>query len=304
MKPPQFQYCAPGILDEALRLLAQCGTDAKVLAGGQSLIPLLNMRLAAPLYLVDINRVAALDYIDARESYLAVGATVRQRSVEQSAVVQQRHPLLVEVIKHIGHMQIRNRGTLAGSIAHADPAAELPALLSCLDGEVVARSSAGERIIKAEQFFTTYLTTALDAQEIVTEIRFPWLLPQAGWACIEFSRRAGDYALAGAIAVVLPTHEGTCLSARISYFGISATPVRGYEIEQMLAGTTLDDAVLQAAAQAAERLVDAELNDIHATPAYRRSLTAEATRRVLRSAWQRCNRFDPRGRISQPLNDA
>lgn len=288
MKPPHFQYCAPGILDDALEVLDRYGTDAKVLAGGQSLIPLLNMRLSTPLYLVDINRVAALDYITARESYLAVGATVRQRSVEQSTVVRQRHPLLIEVIEHIGHMQIRNRGTLVGSIAHADPAAELPALLSCLDGEVVARSSAGERIIRAEQFFTDYLTTALDAQEIVTEIRFPWLPPQAGWACIEFARRAGDYALAGAIAVVIPTAEGTCQSARISYFGISTTPVRGYEIEQMLAGTSLDDPVLQAAAHAAEHLVDGELRDIHATSAYRRALTAEATKRVLRTAWKRC----------------
>lgn len=288
MKPPHFQYCAPNVLDEALELLAQSGTDAKVLAGGQSLIPLLNMRLAAPLYLIDINRITELDYITARPDYLAVGAIVRQRSVEQSSIVHQRHPLLIEVIKHIGHMQIRNRGTLAGSIVHADPAAELPALLSCLDGEVVARSSAGERSIKAGQFFTDYLTTSLDAQEIVTEIRFPWLPPQAGSACIEFARRAGDYALAGAIAVVIPTPEGTCQSAQISYFGISPTPVRAYEVEQMLVGTTLDDAVLQAAAHAAEYLVDDEFSDIHATSAYRRSLTAEATKRVLKSAWQRC----------------
>ncbi|GCE28315.1 carbon monoxide dehydrogenase [Dictyobacter alpinus] len=287
MKPPPFQYCAPGVLDEALELIDQCGTDAKVLAGGQSLIPLLNMRMAAPLYLIDINRVSALDYISAREDHLAVGATVRQRSVEQSALVRQRHPLLIEAIAHIGHMQIRNRGTLAGSIAHADPAAELPALLGCLDGEVVARSSAGERSIKAEQFFIDYLTTTLDAREILTEIRFPWLPPQAGWACIEFARRAGDYALAGAIAVVIPTPEGTCQSARISYFGISTTPVRGYEIEQMLAGTTLDDTIVQAAAEAAEDLVNDELSDIHATSTYRRALTAEATRRVLKSAWQR-----------------
>ncbi|GER92130.1 carbon monoxide dehydrogenase [Dictyobacter vulcani] len=288
MKPPQFQYCAPGVLDEALGLLDQCGTDAKILAGGQSLIPLLNVRLVAPLYLVDINRVAALDYIDARENHLAVGAIVRQRSVEQSPVVRQRHPLLIEAITYIGHMQIRNRGTLAGSIVHADPAAELPALLCCLDGEIVARSSTGERIIKAEQFFTDYLTTTLDAREIVTEIRLPWLPPQAGWACIEFTRRAGDYALAGAIAVVVPTPAGTCQSARISYFGIAATPVRGYEIEQMLIGTTLDDAILQAAAHAAESLVQDDLSDIHATSTYRRALTAEATRRVLRTAWQRC----------------
>ncbi len=288
MKPPRFQYCAPRALDEALTLLEQCGPDAKVLAGGQSLIPLLNMRLAAPMYLVDINRIAELDYIEARDDYLAIGALTRHRQVEQSALIQQRYPLLTDVVQHIGHTQIRNRGTIAGSIAHADPAAELPALLACLDGEVVARSVSGQRILKASQLFTGYLSTVLEPDEVLTEVRFPWLSPQAGWAFMEFARRSGDYALAGMAAVVTPTRDSRCQSAQISYVGIASTPQRAHNVEALLIGTTLDHKTLDAAAEVATHLVSDELSDVHAAPEYRRSLTAELTKRVLRIAWQRC----------------
>ena len=287
MKPSRFQYCAPRELDEALALLGRYGPDAKVLAGGQSLVPLLNMRLAAPAYLVDINRIAALNYISVGDGYLAVGAVTRQRQVERSALVQQQHPLLVEVVQHIGHMQIRNRGTIAGSIAHADPAAELPALLVCLNGVVVAQSAAGERLIAAEQFFTGYLSTTLQPDELVTEVRFPSLPSQAGWEFIEFARRSGDYALAGAAAVLTPTADGRCLSAQLGYLGISGAPVRAHAVETLLIGTTLDDRTLHAAAEEASRIVSAELNDVHATPEYRRAITAELTKRVLRAAWNR-----------------
>jgi CO/xanthine dehydrogenase FAD-binding subunit len=288
MKPARFQYCAPRSLDEVLTVLRQCGPDVKVLAGGQSLLPLLNMRLAMPQYLVDINRVSSLDYIEAREGYLAIGAITRQRDVERSALVLQRYPLVADVIQHIGHAQIRNRGTVVGSIAHADPAAELPALLICVGGSVVVRSGEGERRIKAEEFFVDYLLTALDTQEIVTEIRLPWLPAQSGWACMEIARRSGDFALAGAIAIVIRAPDGTCATARISYYGIAATPVRGYAVEQLLIGTKLEDEVLESVADVAAQMVSDELSDIHATVAYRRSLTAELTRRVLREAWQRC----------------
>ncbi len=288
MKPPRFQYCAPSTLGEALTLLGQCSFDAKVLAGGQSLIPLLNMRLAAPTYLVDINQIAELDYIEARDGYLAIGALTRHRQVERSVLIQQRYPLLTEVVQHIGHTQIRNRGTIAGSIAHADPAAELPALLACLDGEVVAQSVASQRILKAEELFTGYLSTVLESDEILTEVRFPWLSPQAGWAFMEFARRSGDYALAGMAAVVMQTHDGRCQSAQISYVGIASTPQRAHNVEALLIGTPLDTKTLDAAAEAATHLVTDELSDVHATPEYRRSLTAELTKRVLTIAWQRC----------------
>jgi len=253
-----------------------------VLAGGQSLVPLLNMRLAAPAYLVDINHLAALNYIKAEDGYLAVGAAARQRQVERSALVRQQLPLLVEVVQHIGH-----RGTIAGSIAHADPAAELPALLVCLNGVVVAQSTAGTRFIDAEEFFTGYLSTTLQPDELVTEVRFPSIPPQAGWAFIEFARRSGDYALAGAAAVLTPAADGRCLSAQLGYLGVSGAPVRAHDVETLLIGTTLDDRTLDAAAEEASRIVSAELNDVHATPEYRRALTAELTKRVLRAAWDR-----------------
>ncbi len=287
MKPPRFQYCAPRILDEALALLDQHSEDTKVLAGGQSLVPLLNMRLAGPTYIVDINHLSELHYIEPEDGYLAVGATVRQRQVERSALVQQKHPLLIEVVKQIGHMQIRNRGTIVGSIAHADPAAELPALLTCLNGEVLAQSTHGERVIKAEEFFTGYLSTALEPGEMLTEVRFPLIAPRAGWAFMEFARRSGDYALVGAAAVLTPTIDDRCLSAHIAYLGIAGSPVRGHVVENILAGKAIDDAALDAAAEAARTLVSDEMSDVHATVEYRRALTAELTRRVLKAAWER-----------------
>jgi CO/xanthine dehydrogenase FAD-binding subunit len=287
MKPPRFLYCAPHILDEALALLDQNSEDTKVLAGGQSFVPLLNMRLAAPAYIVDINHISELNYIEQEDSYLAIGATVRQRQIERSALMQEKHPLLIEVVKHIGHMQIRNRGTIVGSIAHADPAAELPALLTCLNGEVLAQSSRGERIIKAEEFFTGYLSTALEPGEMLTEARFPWIAPHAGWAFMEIARRSGDYALVGAAAVLTPTPDDLCMSAQIAYLGIAGSPVRGHVVEHILAGTALNDSLLEAAAEAAGELVSDDMSDVHATVEYRRILTAELTRRVLKVAWER-----------------
>src|SRR2546423_11408936 len=287
MKPPRFQYCAPRLLDEALTLLDQHGEDIKVLAGGQSFVPLLNMRLAGPAYIVDINHISELHYIETEDGYLAIGAIARQRQIERSVLVQEKHPLLVEVIKHIGHMQIRNRGTVVGSIAHADPAAELPALLTCLNGEVLAQSIHGERVIKAEEIFTGYLTTALEPGEMLTEVRFPWILPQAGWSFMEFARRAGDYALVGAAAVLTPALDGQCMSAHIAYLGIAGSPVRARDVENMLIGTTLDNQTLNQASELARTFVSDDMDDVHATVDYRRALTAELTRRVLKATLAR-----------------
>ncbi|MFL5626270.1 MAG: FAD binding domain-containing protein [Ktedonobacteraceae bacterium] len=287
MKPPRFQYCAPYMLDEALALLHQHGEDAKVLAGGQSLIPLLNMRLAAPTYLVDINHLTELNYIEAEDGYLSIGATVRQRQVERSSLVHKEHPLLVEVIKHIGHMQIRNRGTIVGSVAHADPAAELPTLLTCLNGDVVAQSTQGERVIKAGEFFTGYLSTGLLTGEMLTEVRFPWIPSQSGWAFMEFARRSGDYALVGAAAVVTPSLDDHCMAAHLAFLGISGYPIKAREVEQLLIGTMLDDQTLNHAAELARTFVSDDMEDVHATVDYRRALTGELTKRVLKAAWER-----------------
>lgn len=287
MKPPRFQYAAPRLLDEALTLLDQYGEDVKVLAGGQSLVPLLNMRLAGPSYIVDINHISELQYIEPEDGYLAIGATVRQRQVERSALALEQFPLLVEAVQHIGHMQIRNRGTIVGSIAHADPAAELPALLTCLNGEVLVQSANGERVIKAEEFFTGYLSTALEPREMLTEVRFPWIPPQAGWAFMEFARRSGDYALVGAAAVLTPSLDDRCMVAHIAYLGIAGSPVRARAVEDVLVGTMLDDATLDSAAEIARTIVSEDMSDVHATTEYRRVLTAELTRRVLKAAWER-----------------
>ena len=287
MKPPRFLYAAPRLLDEALTLLNQYGNDAKVLAGGQSLVPLLNMRLAGPSYIVDINHISELHYIEPEDGYLSIGAAVRQRQVERSTLVKEQFPLLVEVVRHIGHMQIRNRGTVVGSIAHADPAAELPALLTCLNGEVLVQSANGERVIKAEEFFTGYLSTALEPGEMLTEVRFPWIPPQAGWAFMEFARRSGDYALVGAAAVLIPALDDRCKMAHIAYLGVAGSPIRAHAVEDILIGTTLDDAILDSAAEIARTVVSEDMSDVHATTEYRRVLTAELTRRVLKAAWER-----------------
>lgn len=287
MKPPRFQYCAPSMLDDALILLEKQGDEAKILAGGQSLVPLLNMRLAAPSYLIDINRLSELNYIQPEDDYLAVGATVRQSQIERSPLVQEKHPLLIEAIWHIGHMQIRNRGTIVGSLAHADPAAELPALLACLGGSLLLQRSTGERLLTTEDFFQGYLETALEPGEMIVEARFPWVDPRAGWAFMEFARRAGDYALVGSAAVLTPGEDGTCQEARVAYAGVAGAPVRASEVEKLLLGSTLDERSLDEAAQVARAVVSADMSDVHATVEYRRVLAAELTRRVLRAAWAR-----------------
>jgi CO/xanthine dehydrogenase FAD-binding subunit len=287
MKPPRFQYCAPQILDDALALLERQGGEAKILAGGQSLVPLLNMRLAAPAYLIDINRLSELNYIQPEDEYLAIGATVRQSQIERSALVQERHPLLIEVIRHIGHMQIRNRGTVVGSIVHADPAAELPALLACLDGSVLLQQNGGERLLKAETFYRGYLETALEPQEMAVEVHLPWVDAHAGWAFMEFARRSGDYALVGAAAVLTPGEDGTCRQAQLAYSGVAGAPVRARDVENLLIGSTLDERTLDEAAQLARAIVSEDMSDIHATAEYRRVLVAELTRRVLQRAWMR-----------------
>jgi CO/xanthine dehydrogenase FAD-binding subunit len=287
MKPPRFQYCAPSLLDDALILLEQRGDEVKVLAGGQSLVPLLNMRLAAPGSLLDINRISELNYIEPELDYVAIGATVRQSQAEHAPLLQEKYPLLVETLWHIGHMQIRNRGTVVGSIAHADPAAELPTLLSCVEGSVLLQRSTGERLLKAYEFFRGYLETALEAGEMLVEVRFPWIDPRSGWAFQEFARRSGDFALVGAAAVLTPGEDGTCQKAQIAYSGVAGAPVRAYAVEDILRGSQVDERALNEAAGLAREVVSADMSDIHATVEYRRVLTAELTKRVLKAAWSR-----------------
>ena len=196
-----------------------------MLAGGQSLVPLLNFRLVRPAYLVDLNEIAGLDGIRLDDGHLAIGAMTRQRAVETSGLVRQRCPLLAEAMPQIGHVQIRNRGTIGGSLAHADPAAELPAVVAALDGELVLRSARGQRMLKPEQFFVAYLTTAAEPDELLVEVRLPAMPPRTGSAFLEVSRRHGDFALVGVAATVTLDADGVCTGGALALTGVGPTPV-------------------------------------------------------------------------------
>ena len=291
MKPPKFDYHAPTTVDEALTLLARYGGDAKLLAGGQSLMPLLNFRLTRPAALVDLNRVGSLAYIREVDGRVHFGAMTRQRAIEFSPVVSGRLPLLTEATRLVGHLPIRSRGTIGGSIAHADPAAEYPAVLAALEGEVVARSSNGERVLKPADFFQTYLTTSLGADEILVEVRMPAMPPGSGYAFEEFSRRHGDFAIVGIAAVITGDRE-RCTSARLATAGAGPVPVRLRAAEHILETQGLGDAAIKMAAARATELVEPD-SDIHASAAYRRHLTGVLTERAVRRA---IARLSPGGR--------
>ncbi|HZH81294.1 MAG TPA: xanthine dehydrogenase family protein subunit M [Gemmatimonadales bacterium] len=287
MKPAPFDYFAPGTLDEVLALLAEHGDEAKPLAGGQSLIPAMNFRLARPRVLVDLNRVGALSYIRAEKSGVEIGAMTRQRAVERSDVVARAAPLLAEAMPAIAHPQIRNRGTVGGSIAHADPSAELPAVALALDARFRARSATGERTIVAADFFKGMLETALEPGELLVGIALPPLRPRTGTAFLEVARRHGDYALVGVAAVVTLDATGRCQAARIALLSVGDGPVLAVEAGKTLVGQKRSDELLRAAADAAAKRDVDPPSDIHASAAYRRRLVDVLTRRALARAFER-----------------
>jgi carbon-monoxide dehydrogenase medium subunit len=280
MKPAPFEYFDPRTTEEAVGLLATHGDDAKVLAGGQSLVPMLALRLARPSVLIDVNRIGGLDAVQQSGATVSVGALVRQRALERWA--GERAPLLAAALRHVGHAPIRARGTVAGSVVHVDPASELPALLLCPDGAVIARSRRGTRTIAAGDFFQGPLMTALASDELVTETR--WTLPaaHAGWGFREMARRHGDFALVG-VAVALTLARGAVAQARIALFGAAATPVRAREAERALTGQRPSDHVLAEAARAATTGLET-VADIHAPAAYRASVARTLTTRALADA--------------------
>jgi carbon-monoxide dehydrogenase medium subunit len=285
VKPAPFEYFVPRTVEEAVDLLAEHGERAKVLAGGQSLVPLMNMRLARPSVIVDINRIRALDYIIADDGVLRIGALTRQRTAERSPVVAEHCPLLRDALRFVGHAQIRNRGTVGGSIAHTDPAAELTAVLAALDGAVTVRGPRGTRVISAPDLFVTYLTTSIDARELLVEVRFPTLPDGAGWSWMEIARRHGDFALAG-VGVVLAMRDGAISDARIGLTGVGATPVRARDAERRLIGHTPSDTAWEDAAAAVRAAVDPDA-DIHASAEYRQHIAGVLTRRALGEALSR-----------------
>ena len=287
MKPAPFDYFSPATVEEALALLDEHGGDAKPLAGGQSLIPAMNFRLARPAVLVDLNRIAELAYVRAAPGGVAIGAMTRQRAVERSDDVARAAPLLGEAMPSIAHPQIRNRGTMGGSIAHADPSAELPAVMLALDAQFRAKSATGERSIPAGEFFKGMLETALAPGELLVEIAVPRLPASSGTAFLEMARRHGDYALVGVAAIVTLDPRGRCQQAKLSLLSVGDGPVLANEAGKVLAGQSPSEELLRAAGDAAAtRDVDPP-SDIHASAAYRRQLVAVLTRRALARAFER-----------------
>ena len=287
MRPPPFSYADPSTVDEALGLLAEHGDDAGILAGGQSFVPLLNFRLARPTVIVDINRIAELDYIEQKNGALEIGALTRHRAVEQSALASETCPLLSEAIAHVGHVQIRNRGTVGGSLAHADPAAELPAVVTALGGSLRLRSASGERTLAPGDFFVSSLTTAIEPGEMLVAVELPaW--PAGTATCFtEFSRRQGDFALAGAGAALAFGNGGRVERAGLALMGVGDGPFDGSAIaNELLCGAAPSEAAVQAVAEQVQSGVEPS-SDIHAPADYRRHLAGVMTRRALLGAVQR-----------------
>jgi carbon-monoxide dehydrogenase medium subunit/6-hydroxypseudooxynicotine dehydrogenase subunit alpha len=282
MKPPPFDYLAAQTVDEALQALA-ADEDAKALAGGQSLIPLLNFRLARPGLLVDLNDIGDLAYVRREEGLLRIGAMTRHVGVERSRLVAEHWPLLHQAILWVAHAQIRNRGTVGGSVAHADPAAELPVALTALDARFRARSVRGERWIAAQDFFLNQLTSALEPDELLVEIEVPTVDPGAGSAFVEFARRHGDYGLGGTAVQLTRDGDGAVTRAAIVLLGVAPVPVRATAAEEVLAGRRIDMATAREAAAAAVADVR-PTGDIHGSSEYRRTLTETLVRRALLQA--------------------
>ena len=282
MKLPSVEYEAPTTTAEAVGLLAEHQDEASLLAGGQSLIPLLALRLARPAVLIDINGVTELSGVSRANGHLAIGAMTREYQAEESAAVASDVPLLAAALPLIGHEAIRNRGTIGGSLAHADPAGELPAVARALDAEFVARGSAGERIIAAADWFQGYLTTARRPDEILVEIRFPVAAPGTGVAFQEVTRRHGDFAIAG-LAVSLTLAGGVIADARLAFSGVADVPVRAAEAEAILNGERPSDGLFDEAARLAAAGIDPPA-DLHGTSEYRKKIAATLVRRGLRAA--------------------
>jgi carbon-monoxide dehydrogenase medium subunit len=289
MKPAPFEFIAPETLEEALDALESHGPDAKLLAGGQSLIPAMNFRLMQPSVLIDLNRIPSLAYIEEGPGGgLRIGAMTRQRAVEKSALAAERAPLLHEAMPHIAHTQIRNRGTIGGSLAHADPAAELPVVALALDAAFHVRSTRGERTIAAGDFFQFMFSTDLAPDEILTAIDFPPLPDRSGWAFVEFARRRGDFALAGVAAWLSLDSDGMIREARLVYLNLGEGPLRAVETETALAGQLPGPEVFKPAGRQAAGEVD-PIGNVHAAPEYQRHLAGVLTERALARAAARLN---------------
>jgi carbon-monoxide dehydrogenase medium subunit len=283
MKLPPFEYAAPATLADALALLATSRGTAKVLAGGQSLLPILAFRMAAPALLIDLRRLPGMDRIRIGEDGVHLGAKVRWCDIESDARLATAHPLLAAAIPHVAHYQIRNRGTVGGSLAHADPAAEMPGIAVACDAEIVVVRSSGTRRVSAGEFFVGALSTVLADDELIVEVHLPPWPAGRRWAFEEFARRRGDFAIAGIAAFFDPDRTGRATNAHIAVIGACRRPRRLRQAEKALDGRTVDEKTILAAARAGAEEVDPPA-DLHASAAYRRALVETLLERALKCA--------------------
>jgi aerobic carbon-monoxide dehydrogenase medium subunit len=283
MKAPPFDYIRPANLQDAIAALAKHGSDAKPIAGGQSLVPMLAFRLAAPPFLLDIGHIPDLNRISIAEDAIRLGALVRWRDIERSAPLQRTHPLLCEAVRHVAHYQIRNRGTVGGSLAHADPAAELPGIAVTCDATIVLESLRGQRSIAAREFFLGALSTALAPDELIVELSLPPWPPHRRFSFVEFARRWGDFALAGVAVFYDLGPNGQAINAHIGAIGVAPIPLRLTAVEAMLEGRTITESVIRATGAVASTSVD-PADDIHAPGRYRRALLGVLTERAVAKA--------------------
>jgi CO/xanthine dehydrogenase FAD-binding subunit len=285
MKPATFEYVVADSVVKAITVLSEARGEAKILAGGQSLVPMLNFRLVRPAILVDINRIPNLAFIEETSDTIRVGALTRHHQLEISTVVAKHLPILASAMTHVAHLAIRNRGTIGGSLSHADPAAELPMIALVLNARLHVISSKGERTVAASAFFRDALTVDLGEDEIVTEIHLPKLPPNTGWGFEEVARRAGDFALA-AVAATVTASGGKIEEARIALTGVGPTPVRARKAEALLRGERIETKLIERVIEAV-RSVIAPDSDLHASSDYRRHLAGVLTGRAVSTAWKR-----------------
>src|SRR6516162_8369761 len=289
MIPPAFEYLRPSTIPEAIAFLQQYGDDAKILSGGQSLIPMMKLRLARPAYLIDINRIAGLSYIEEEDGHLKIGALIREAELEESPIVHAKFPILIDTEHVIADPQVRNLATVAGNLAHGDPANDHPATMLSLGAKVVATGPKGQRVIPIEEFFVSVFTTALEPDEIVTEIRIPLPSPRSGGAYFKLERKVGDFATAAVATQLTLDAGGNCQQAGIAMTNVGPTPVRARKAEAFLPGKKPDEANIRLAAQLAADEAQPS-SDLRGPAEYKKGLVKELTARALKRAVERATK--------------
>ena len=287
MKPAPFEYHAPNSIEEVVILKSQYGDDAKFLAGGQSLVPAMNFRIVQPSVLIDLNRARELSYIREEGNVIRVGSMARERHLEFDASIKKYAPLLHEAVPSIAHPQIRNRGTIGGSIVNADPAAELPVLMIALNARLKAKNTSGERWLDAKDFFAGMFTTALEPDEVLVEIELPFAAPRTGWSFMEVAPRSGDYAMMGVATTVTLDENGKCRSVKLVYLNAGDGPVDAVEAAQSLVGEALNDTLIESVALHASEKEISPFGNIHSSVEFQHHLAKTLTMKTLKIAAER-----------------